>query len=284
MQSHTEAIFNERVAAFEKKYLPDHSGEVAYIKKTWLEPYKEKLVKAWVDQHMHFGNAVTSRVEGIHARLKSYLKRSNFDLFDVWRTIKQAVENQLAELQSTQARQQTRKPTQHLGGGLFSALHGWISHEAMKKVEEQRKLLDKEDPLASSVCTGAFTRSYGLPCAHKIKTLQDRNQGLQIDDFHRQWYLKRSGTQPRPILEPHKVEPVDNAGTTDMFKMPHDRPFKDIEVMSSATTRDPARILRLTPSSAIHHTNACASWLVPRSRRCISKSDQGPAFLKQTFG
>jgi hypothetical protein len=149
MQSPTEAIFNERVAAFEKKYLLDHSEEVAYIKKTWLEPYKEKLVKAWVDQHMHFGNAVTSRVEGIHALLKSYLKRSNFDLFDVWRTIKHAVENQLSELQSTQARQQTRKPTQHLGGGLFSALHGWISHEAMKKVEEQRKLLDKKDPLAS---------------------------------------------------------------------------------------------------------------------------------------
>ncbi|KAG7409904.1 Transcription factor atf1 [Fusarium oxysporum f. sp. rapae] len=30
--------------------------------------------------------------------------------------------------------------------------------------------------------------------------------------------------------------------------MRHDRPFKDIEVMSSATTRDIARILRLTPS------------------------------------
>ncbi|KAM5529426.1 hypothetical protein FOXYSP1_17270 [Fusarium oxysporum f. sp. phaseoli] len=71
---------------------------------------------------MHFGNAVTSRVEGIHPLLKSYLKRSNFDLFGVRRTIKHAVENQLAELQSTQARQQTRKPTQHLGGGLFSAL------------------------------------------------------------------------------------------------------------------------------------------------------------------
>ena len=46
MQSPTEAIFNERVAAFEQKYLPDHSEEVAYVKKTWLKPYKEKLIKA----------------------------------------------------------------------------------------------------------------------------------------------------------------------------------------------------------------------------------------------
>lgn len=101
MQSPTEAEFNKRVTAFEKKYLLLHAEEVALVKRTWLQPYQEKLVKAWVDQHMHFGNAVTSRVEGIHALLKSYLKTSKFDLFDVWRAIKHAVENQLSEIQST---------------------------------------------------------------------------------------------------------------------------------------------------------------------------------------
>ena len=206
MQSPTESIYNRRVMEFETKYFLDHADEVAYIKKTWLQPYKEKLVKAWVDQHTHFGNVVTSRVEGIHALLKSYLKTSKFDLFDVWRIIKHAIENQLAELQSMQARQQTRKPTEHIGGGLFSALYGWVSHEAMKKVEEQRKLLDTPKPLVSSTCTGAFTRSYGLPCAHKIKSLQDGNRCLRLDDFHQQWHLKRNGTRPQPILEPSRVE------------------------------------------------------------------------------
>lgn len=206
MQSPTEVIFNERVMAFEEKYLPNHIEEIAYMKKTWLEPYKEKLVKAWVDQHMHFGNTATSRVEGIHALLKSYLKTSKYDLFDVWRSIKHAVENQLSELQSTQARQHTRKPTEHLSSDLFSAIHGWVSHEAIKKVEEQRKLLEKTDPPVSLVCTKTFTRSYGLPCVHKIKSLQDQRQGLQVDDFHQQWHLLRKGTQPRPILEPSRVE------------------------------------------------------------------------------
>ncbi|KAJ3453255.1 hypothetical protein MRS44_017502 [Fusarium solani] len=229
MQSPTEALFNERVAAFEQKYLPNHSEEVAYVKKTWLEPYKEKLVKAWVDQHMHFGNAVTSRVEGIHALLKSYLKTSSFDLFDVWRTIKHAVENQLSELQSIQARQQTRKPTEHLGAGLFSALHGWISHEAMKKVEEQRKLLDKKDPFSSPLCTGTFTRSHGLPCVHTIKALQERNQVLQMHDFHRQWHLKRSGTHPQPILEPNRVK----TGTMNT------------KIAQSSTQREPSAFERL---------------------------------------
>jgi hypothetical protein len=93
MQSPTEAVFDERVAEFEKKYLLSHIKEVIYIKKTWLELYNEKLVRAWVDQYMHFGNTATLRVKGIHALLKSYLKINKFDHFDVWRTIKHAVEN-----------------------------------------------------------------------------------------------------------------------------------------------------------------------------------------------
>ncbi|RFU74564.1 mutator-like element transposase [Trichoderma arundinaceum] len=205
MQSPTEAEFNRRVAAFEEKYLPDHAEEVAYIQRTWLQPYKEKLVKAWVDEYMHFGNTVTSRVEGIHALLKSYLKTSKFNLFDVWRAIKHAVENQLSEIQSKQARQQTRKPTTHANSGLFNALHGWIPHEAIKKVEEQRKLLEKTDPPVSLVCSGTFTKAFGLPCVHKIKSLLDRKQGFRIDDFHKQWHLRRNLRQ-HLILEPIGVE------------------------------------------------------------------------------
>ena len=62
--------------------------------------FKEKLVKAWVDRFTHFDNTATSRVEGIHARLKSYLKRSTFDLFKAWKAIRLVLLNQLSELQS----------------------------------------------------------------------------------------------------------------------------------------------------------------------------------------
>ena len=53
-------MFGSLRGSFSLEYLQ----EVGYIKTTWLDPYKEKLVKAWVDQHSHFGNVVTSRVEG----------------------------------------------------------------------------------------------------------------------------------------------------------------------------------------------------------------------------
>ncbi len=107
---------------------------------TWLNLYKEKLVKAWVDQYLHFGNVVTSRVEGIHGVLKEYLKRSDLNLFEVWKAIKLALFNQLAELKANQAKQQIRTPTE-LSKALYSSIYCWISHEALRMVEDQRKRL-----------------------------------------------------------------------------------------------------------------------------------------------
>jgi hypothetical protein len=130
IKSPNEQTFHERVLEFEKKYLPDHIEEVGYVKTTWLDPYKEKLVKAWVNQHSHFDNVVTSRVEGIIWLLKSHIKESSLDLFQAWRSIKHALPNQLAELRANQAKQRHRTPIE-LSGVLYGAVQGWVSHEAL---------------------------------------------------------------------------------------------------------------------------------------------------------
>jgi hypothetical protein len=83
INSPTEEDYLKRLQDFQQLYTPTHLAEVGYIKDTWLTPFKEKLVKAWVDRSTHFGNTTTSRAEGIHGRLKSYLRRSTFDLFEV---------------------------------------------------------------------------------------------------------------------------------------------------------------------------------------------------------
>ncbi|TVY74433.1 PKS-NRPS hybrid synthetase [Fusarium oxysporum f. sp. cubense] len=119
IKSPNEQTFHERVSEFEKKYLPDYIEEVRYIKTNWLDQYKEKLVKAWVNQHPHFDNVVTSRVEGIHWLLKSHLKVATLDLFEAWQSIKHALLNQLAELKSNQAKQKIRTPIE-----LSSTLYG----------------------------------------------------------------------------------------------------------------------------------------------------------------
>ncbi|KAK6850482.1 hypothetical protein PG987_000116 [Apiospora arundinis] len=202
MKSPTEEIFHSRVSDFEQKYLPTHIEEVGYIKTYWLDLYKEKLVKAWVNQHLHFDNVVTSRVEGVHSLLKSHLKRSTLDLFEAWKAIKQALLNQLAELRSNQAKQQIRTPIE-LSGPLYSVVRGWISHEALRKVEEQRKLLTKSNPPPSPHCSGSLSRSQGLPCVHKLEAILAHNQVLRLEDFHTHWHLDRRGTIPF-LLEPRQ--------------------------------------------------------------------------------
>ena len=48
-------------------------GAVDYVEGAWLRLWKEKLVRFWVDQNLHFGVLVTSPIEGCHSTLKSYL-------------------------------------------------------------------------------------------------------------------------------------------------------------------------------------------------------------------
>lgn len=200
VNSKDEAAYHKAVQDIEKQYLHSHLNEVTYIRTTWLEPYKEKLVKAWVDKHCHFNNVVTSRAEGIHSLLKSYLKVSQLDLFDAWRSIKNALFNQLSELQIIQAKQQSRTLLE-LSQPLYHAVHGWVSYDALYKVDAQRKRLLKGDLPA---CTGAFTRSQGLPCAHMLLHIQEQgSQALQLQHFHTQWHLRRTDTH-QLLLEPHR--------------------------------------------------------------------------------
>ncbi|KAF4338142.1 hypothetical protein FBEOM_7973 [Fusarium beomiforme] len=108
--SSNEDIYYQKLDEFKKKYLPDYISQIGYITETWLDLYKDRFVKAWVDQHLHFNQFVTSRCEGIHQLIKSYLKTSQLNLFEAWRHIKLVVMNQLAELDSNRAKQQASFP------------------------------------------------------------------------------------------------------------------------------------------------------------------------------
>lgn len=157
IQSADQVTFDRRVQQLAQRYLPAYANEIGYLHATWLNPHKEKLVKAWVDQHLHFGTIVTSRVEGIHSLLKSYLNTSTLDLFEAWGAITRAVTNQVHQLQSNQAQQQLRQPIE-LRIALYSAVQGWVSFEALRKVEEQRKRLwDK---------TSLFLAALAFLCEH----------------------------------------------------------------------------------------------------------------------
>ncbi|KAJ3453719.1 hypothetical protein MRS44_017966 [Fusarium solani] len=196
--SPTEVIYNERLEKFKKRYIPDHIDEVGYLMETWLDPHKHKFVKAWVNQYLHFEQYVTSRCESIHKLVKSHLKNSQADLFEAWKAIKLVLSNQIAGLEANQAQQHASTPLQ-LSGAFYSHIRGWTSHQALRRVHAQRERLLKEYP----ACTGVFTRTLGLPCAHILQPLLEQKQPLQLHHFHSHWHLQRSGT-PQLLIEPRK--------------------------------------------------------------------------------
>ena len=83
VNSTTEAIFEQRLASFREP--GKHNAQaVSYAVNTWIQPWKEKLVSAWVDQIRHFGHTTTSVIESLHAGIKRYLQTSRGDLATVY--------------------------------------------------------------------------------------------------------------------------------------------------------------------------------------------------------
>ncbi|CAG8781695.1 8393_t:CDS:1, partial [Racocetra persica] len=66
-----------------------------------------------------------------------------------------------------------------------------VSTFILKKVHEQFLKASNailENPLQP--CSGTFKSSMDLPCAHAIKKLLERNQCLQLTDFHQHWRIQ----------------------------------------------------------------------------------------------
>lgn len=142
-----------------------------------------------------------TRAEGIHSLIKAHVKASTFDIFDVWQAIKHAIPNQLRELKHLRASQQLRTPLD-VSGPLFEAVRGWVSNQALRKVQLQRQL---PPSTCRATCSQTFTRSHGLPCSHTLHKLEEERRSLLLEHFHPHWHLKRPESQPRPILEPPQV-------------------------------------------------------------------------------
>lgn len=53
MSSPTEDTFEKRVEELPRRHFADHLEEVVYITYYRLDPWKDRLVKAWVNQHTH---------------------------------------------------------------------------------------------------------------------------------------------------------------------------------------------------------------------------------------
>ena len=91
-----------------------------------------------------------------------------------------------------------RLPNRLRGIFIFRDVTAFVTPFAMLQVFEQYKRLCCE-PTAIPACTGSFSKTVRLPCAHKIQERwYDRANGgvLKLEDFHPHWqYIKRPQAQ-----------------------------------------------------------------------------------------
>ncbi|XP_077219971.1 PKS-NRPS hybrid synthetase cheA-like [Tasmannia lanceolata] len=184
INSPTEIAYYEAWQAFQVAF-QEKLIVLNYIANSWL-PLKEHFVKAWTERHFHFGHRVTSSAQGVHAKLKKYVRLSTSDLNLVKTKICLAIDNQLQKFHTQLSTDKIQVP-QKLCIPFFDELVSHISVFALRELFKQYRLATCNPTL--SVCTNQFTATMGLPCAHKMRFRIYESEVLHLGDIHPQWQI-----------------------------------------------------------------------------------------------
>jgi hypothetical protein len=195
--SRSEVIYKREWNRIQDVYR-NHPQLLAYVKTTWLEPHRYKLIHCWVDEVTHFGHRTTSRVEGAHKTLKGYLQVSTGDLKMVVDNIERLLIHQHTELEATLGEAKIR-PGHDLQIPLLADVIGRVTPYALRKILQQFRIL--RSTTFRSSCSKLFLSAMGLPCAHKLKELETSGEALQLQHIHPQWYFTRP-------VRPFTMEPL----------------------------------------------------------------------------
>jgi len=99
-----------------------------------------------------------------------------------------------------------RMPQELRGISIFRDLYGFITPFALRKIRDHYKRICAQ-PTAIVVCTNTFTKTMGLPCAHKIQErLYESGGVLKLEDIHTHWMY----TKPQRATRQAEEEEADH--------------------------------------------------------------------------
>ncbi|GFS32186.1 hypothetical protein Acr_00g0021210 [Actinidia rufa] len=143
-------------------------GVLEYLWETWLHPYKERFIPAWVDTCMHLGSNSSQRAESAHARLKLYLGDTMSSLQTSFEKIHKMLRIQFGDIKKSFERSLNIPRHQHLHDDIFIQVRCRISLEAMEFISGQLKCADEASHQLAGRCTCSIKIVYGLPCEHDL--------------------------------------------------------------------------------------------------------------------
>ena len=133
------------------------------------------------------------------------LKIANADLLTVFENLENMLEMQFTELNTEMESDKASIPHHHKLD-IMEPLLCKISKNALNRIYEQYK--ESSDLNLGDSCTGAFTRSFGLPCKHVIKEKIQQSEKLQLNDVHPQWHLDVNPLSLKQTTEISTNEPA----------------------------------------------------------------------------
>ncbi|KAK4099180.1 hypothetical protein N658DRAFT_508831, partial [Parathielavia hyrcaniae] len=184
---------------------------VSYILSTYF-PWRKHFLECFTRQNRNFGVRVTSRTEGSHKELKSYLLNSRAELRFLASRVEQLVKDQEASYNAKRGEEATRQLGQYSSCRWMGDLRYRLSRKALGLVAQQHRICHSrvKSDLGQTAsqrrsepppeCTGAFRHQFGLPCSHDIERKLRSNQELSYLDTHPHWHLEESLAANDPLV------------------------------------------------------------------------------------
>ncbi|KAN0075872.1 hypothetical protein V8E54_007142 [Elaphomyces granulatus] len=213
-------------------------------------PNRQEVAFAWTSEIRHFGQQVTSQLEGSHADIKKILHRASGDLLDVTTKIRNDIHVKRQDFERAFAAARFYPPADVTAARVpiftknFNML---VTAQGLRKVAEQynKAKADRFDVVKLGDCTGAFTKVFGLPCKHEIARQLSLNKDwkISLEDIDPHWHFVR-GESPPPISLPPALE--EAVILESALVEPPGRPNKNARMTDTSTRRDPSSLSLLT--------------------------------------
>ncbi|KAJ3672279.1 hypothetical protein LUZ60_007000 [Juncus effusus] len=193
MSSKSEGAFMQTWSDFELVY-SEKKEVINYLKSEWL-PYKEKFIDAWTEKYYHFGTKESLKFEEAHEKLKKYLQANTRDMKEVKNKLCSAIENEFKQNKTQLESEKIRVLHSCCNIPLFREIICKISEFSLVELHKQYEKVKAGtfDP----ICSGRFTATMGLPCAHIMLHLDLINLNL----VHQQWRIDL-----RKLVRPTKMK------------------------------------------------------------------------------
>lgn len=177
-----------------------------YIEAQYLGIWKHKVAQCYMPSVVTFGITTTSRGEGSHSTMKSWLQLSRCNIHEFWNKMDLLWTQQYDQYKYIMARAGTAVASSRqtpFWAATNRRVHIHALQEAYKQWEKRN---DK------SSCSQQYTKKTGIPCCHTIKALIAQSQILQCNHFHRHWWVNRGmtplqeeGLTNQPLILPPKT-------------------------------------------------------------------------------